>query len=160
MPRPTGNLWRYRTRRTIHVGSVPPTSPASTLTTAPIASAIAGAGTTTSSALKPINQDALQTLVDATARELLVPGALVLLRTPQGEFVDGTTKLGTTSPPRVDTHFRIASNTKTMTAAVILQLAQEGALGLGDPVSKYVPNVPNGDNVSPLTPSASKTIAP
>ena len=35
-----------------------------------------------------------------------------------------------------------------MTAAVILQLAQEGKLGLGDPVSKYVPRVPNGDNIT------------
>jgi D-alanyl-D-alanine carboxypeptidase len=38
------------------------------------------------SALKPIDKAALQTLVDTTARELLIPGAVVLLRTPQGEF--------------------------------------------------------------------------
>ena len=69
-------------------------------------------------------------MVDTTARELLVPGAVVLLRTPQGEFTVtyGTTQLGSATPPRADTHFRIASNTKTMTAAVILQLAQEGKL--------------------------------
>ena len=35
-----------------------------------------------------------------------------------------------------------------MTAAVILQLAQEGKLSLDDPVSKYVPDVPNGDNIT------------
>ena len=35
-----------------------------------------------------------------------------------------------------------------MTAAVILQLAQEGKLSLDDPVSKYVPGVPNGDNIT------------
>ena len=40
------------------------------------------------------------------------------------------------------------TNTKTMTAAVILQLAQECELSLGDPVSKYVPGVPNGDNIT------------
>ena len=39
--------------------------------------------------------------------------------------------------PSADTYFRIASNTKTMTAAVIMQLAQEGKLRV-DPVSKYV----------------------
>ena len=89
-------------------------------------------------------------MVDTTAREMLVPGAVVLLRTPQGEFTIayGTTLLGTTSPPRADTHFRIASNTKTMTAAVILQLAQEGKLSPGDPVSRYVPGVPNGDHIT------------
>ena len=89
-------------------------------------------------------------MVDTTAKELLVPGAVLLLRTPQGEFkvTYGTTQLGTTSPPRADTHFRIASNTKSMTAAVIVQLAQEGKLSLDDPVSKYVAGVPNGDNIT------------
>ncbi len=102
------------------------------------------------SALKPIDKSALQTMVARTARELLIPGALVLLRTPQGEFTVtyGTTLLGATSPPDADTHFRIASNTKTMTAAVIVLLAQEEKLTLDDPVSKYVPSVPNGDNIT------------
>jgi D-alanyl-D-alanine carboxypeptidase len=51
--------------------------------------------------LKRIDPAALQAMVDATARELLVPGALVLLRTPQGELTAsyGTTRLGTASPP-------------------------------------------------------------
>jgi D-alanyl-D-alanine carboxypeptidase len=103
-----------------------------------------------SSALKPIDQAALQTMVDTTAKELLIPGAAVLLRTPQGEFTVtyGTTLLGAIRPPRADTHFRIASNTKTMTAAVIVLLAQEGKLSLDDPVSKYVPGVPSGDKIT------------
>src|SRR5437868_11055676 len=103
-----------------------------------------------SSALKSIDQAALQTMVDTTTKELLVPGAVVLLRTPQGKFTltYGTTLLGATTHPRADTHFRIASNTKSMTAAVIVQLAQEGKLSLDDPVSKYVPSVPNGDNIT------------
>src|SRR5437899_2335728 len=102
------------------------------------------------SALKPIDQAALQTMVETTAKELLIPGAVVLLRTPQGDFTIsyGTTLLGATSPPSEDTHFRIASNTKTMTAAVSMLLAQEGKLTLDDPVSKYVPSVPNGDNIT------------
>jgi D-alanyl-D-alanine carboxypeptidase len=111
--------------------------------------ALLGAATP-ATALKPINQSALQTVVDATARGFLVPGAVVLLRTPQGDFtVDyGTTRLGTASPPSADTHFRIASNTKSMTAATIVQLAQEGRLSFDDPVSKYVAGVPNGDNIT------------
>jgi CubicO group peptidase (beta-lactamase class C family) len=102
------------------------------------------------SALKPIDQAALQTLVDTTAKELLIPGAVVLLRTTQGEFTVsyGTTLLGANSPPRGDTHFRIASNTKTMTAAVIMLLAQEDKLSLNDPISKYVSDVLNGDNIT------------
>jgi D-alanyl-D-alanine carboxypeptidase len=122
--------------------SSPPESPAS-----------AQAGATTpagSSALKTIDPAALQATVDATAHELLIPGAVVVLRTPQGDFTafSGTTLRGTESPPGADTHFRIASNTKTMTAAVIVLLAQEGKLKFSDPVSKYVPNVPNGENIT------------
>ena len=115
-------------------------------------SIVATPSTQTASALKPIDQAALQSLVDRAIKELLIPGAVVLLRTPQGDFTaaSGTTELGTRNLPGADTHFRIASNTKTMTAAVILQLAQEGKgkLSLSDPVSKYVPGVPNGDNIT------------
>src|SRR6059058_770353 len=115
-----------------------------------VALLIAGCSRPSSSALKPIDQAALQTMVDTTAKELLIPGAVVLLRTPQGEFTVtyGTTLLGATTPPSADTHFRIASNTKTMTAAVIVLLAQEGKLSFDDPVSKYVPGVPNGDKIT------------
>src|SRR5258707_717678 len=94
-----------------------------------VALLIAGCSRPSSSALRPIDQAALQTMVDTTAKELLVPGAVVLLRTPQGEFTvtHGTTRLGTMSPPRADTHFRIASNTKSMTAGL------SGRLGMHDP---------------------------
>ena len=87
-----------------------------------------------SSALKPIDQAALQTMVETTAKELMIPGAVVLLRTPQGEFTVtyGTTLPGATSSPSADTHFRIGSNTKTMMAAVIMHLVQENKLSLDD----------------------------
>jgi len=100
--------------------------------------------------LRPIDQRALQAIVQKTASELHVPGALVLLRTPQGEFTAayGTTRLGSQIKPQPDTQFRIASITKTMTSAVILQLAQEGKLRLSDPVSKYIAGVPNGNRIT------------
>jgi D-alanyl-D-alanine carboxypeptidase len=60
----------------------------------------------------------------------------------------GTTELGKETSPDPETHFRIASNTKTMTAAVVVLLAQEGKLRFDDPVSKYVPGVPNGDRIT------------
>jgi D-alanyl-D-alanine carboxypeptidase len=100
--------------------------------------------------LKPFDPVAFQHTVEATAKELMLPGAMVLLHTPQGNFAFGygTTELGITTPPRADTYFRIASNTKTMTATVIVLLAQEGKLRFGDPVSKYVQGVPNGDDIT------------
>ena len=100
--------------------------------------------------LKPIEPLALQGAVEAMGKEFMLPGAMVLLRTPQGDFVFGygSTELGGTTPPRADTYFRVASNTKTMTAAVIVLLAQEGKLRFDDPVSKYVQGVPNGDDIT------------
>ena len=101
-------------------------------------------------ALKPLDPKAFQAVVDAAATELGVPGAVVLLRTPNGTVtaVTGTTELGTKTPPSADTHFRIASQTKTMTSALIVLLAQDGKLKFSDPVSMYVPNVPNGQNIT------------
>lgn len=100
--------------------------------------------------LKTFSQASLQATVDKTAKELLVPGAVVFLRTPQGKYCAtyGTTEIGVNNKPQAETNFRIASNTKTMTAAVILLLAQEGKLKLSDPISRFVPNVPNGDKIT------------
>ena len=100
--------------------------------------------------LKSFEPAALQGIVETTAKELLLPGAIVRLRTPQGNiaFGYGATELGGTTSPRADTHFRAASNTKTMTAAVIVLLVQEGKLRFDDPVSKYVEGVPSGDDIT------------
>ncbi len=100
--------------------------------------------------LKTIDPKAFQAVVEAAADKLMVPGAMVVLRTPQGDFnvAVGTTELGVHTPPAADTHFRIASNTKTMTAALIVLLAQDGKLKFSDPVSAYFPNVPNGENIT------------
>lgn len=100
--------------------------------------------------LRPIDPTAFQATVDAAAKKLRVPGAVVLLRTPQGNFTAavGTTTLGEQAPPDANTHFRTASNTKTMAAALIVLLAQDGKLDFSEPVSDYVPGVPNGGNIT------------
>ncbi|MCA1826011.1 MAG: beta-lactamase family protein, partial [Myxococcales bacterium] len=46
------------------------------------------------------------------------------------------------------TKFHIASVSKPITAAAILLLADRGQLSIGDPVSKYVPDFPNGDKIT------------
>jgi D-alanyl-D-alanine carboxypeptidase len=114
-----------------------------------VACSISGTAEATTN-LKVFDPVALQGVVEATAKELLLPGAMVLLRMPQGDFAFGygATELGGTIPPRGDTHFRAASNTKAMTAAVIVLLVQEGKLRFSDPVSKYVEAVPNGDKIT------------
>jgi D-alanyl-D-alanine carboxypeptidase len=114
-----------------------------------VACSVSGTAEATTN-LKPFEPAALQGVVEATAKDLLLPGAMVLLRTPRGEFAFGygATELGGTTSPGANTHFRAASNTKTMTAVVVLLLVQEGKLRFDDPVSKYVAGVPNGDNIT------------
>jgi CubicO group peptidase (beta-lactamase class C family) len=46
------------------------------------------------------------------------------------------------------TKFRIGSTTKQFTAAAVLQLQEEGKLDVDAPVSTYLPDYPNGDQIT------------
>ena len=100
--------------------------------------------------LLPIDAVAMQGTVERLAKEMLVPGAVVILRTPNGDFATtyGVTTYRGTVPTGFEQHVRVGSNTKTWTGTVILQQIQEGRLALNDPVSKYRPDVPNGGNIT------------
>lgn len=50
-------------------------------------------------------------------------------------------------PVSVETKFNIASITKPFTAAAILKLQEEGRLSLDDPLSKYIPDYPRGNEI-------------
>ncbi len=52
-------------------------------------------------------------------------------------------------PPDADTVFRIASMTKSFTAAAVLLLRDEGALALDDPAARYVPELRDWPPVTP-----------
>ncbi|MEU8007503.1 serine hydrolase domain-containing protein [Catellatospora sp. NPDC049111] len=93
----------------------------------------------------------LDAALQAVINDMRVPGAVVMITSPQrGNWTKayGTQALGGSSPVTVDDSFRIGSNTKTMTGTVLLQLVQEGRIGLDDPVSRYQPEVPNGDAIT------------
>jgi D-alanyl-D-alanine carboxypeptidase len=65
-------------------------------------------------------------------------------------FADIKAKL----PMTAKTKFRMASNSKLFTAIAIMQLREEGKLGLDDPVVKYLPwfkAKPAGDDDGPIT---------
>ena len=120
-------------------------------TTTAVSGTTATAGPPSSAAaLKPIDQAALQSVIEKAARDMQVPGAVVAIHTPQGSYTAavGTTEMDKTTPPDANTHFRIASNSKTMTAALIVLLAQDGKLKFSDPVSDYVLDVPNGSQIT------------
>ena len=60
----------------------------------------------------------------------------------------GTGNLRTAVPASVDDHWRIASNTKTFVATVVLQLVDEGALSLDDTLEPLIAGVANGDRIT------------
>jgi D-alanyl-D-alanine carboxypeptidase len=58
------------------------------------------------------------------------------------------------APMTATTKFRMASNSKLFTAIAIMQLREEGKLGLDDPVARYLPwfkAKPAGDDDGPIT---------
>ncbi|HEU4657550.1 MAG TPA: serine hydrolase domain-containing protein [Capillimicrobium sp.] len=55
---------------------------------------------------------------------------------------------GATRGTRATDRFVIASVTKMVVATLVLRLAEDGALGLEDPVSRWVSGIPNGDRIT------------
>jgi CubicO group peptidase (beta-lactamase class C family) len=51
-------------------------------------------------------------------------------------------------PNTPQTRFHIASVSKTFTAAAIMVLQERGLLNTGDPLTKFVPDYPNGDKIT------------
>ena len=99
----------------------------------------------------PAYASALRPKLQQIFTDTLTPGAVVLVRSPElGDWTAtfGTRALGSADPVTLADHVRIGSNTKTWTGTVILQLVQEGKLTLDDPVSKFRPDVPNGQHLT------------
>jgi D-alanyl-D-alanine carboxypeptidase len=93
----------------------------------------------------------LQPQLEQLARDMLVTGAAV--HVASAELGDWTTTIGTRTfrgpePVQPGDHIRIGSVTKTWTGTVVLQLVDEGVLRLDEPVAKYRPDVPNGQNIT------------
>ena len=95
----------------------------------------------------PTFDDALRSIDDRFARlreEKRIPGiAWGVIR--DGELVhaggSGTFRDGEDRVPDADTVFRIASITKSFTAATILLLRDKGHLRLDDPMATYMPEL-------------------
>lgn len=101
--------------------------------------------------VEPEYTTTLQTQITDVMKKNAIPGVVLSVQSPsQGDWSStfGTAELGADVPMSLDDHLRIGSNTKTMTSTVILQLVDEGKLSLDDPISKYRPDVPGGDNIT------------
>ncbi|MCX4628448.1 serine hydrolase domain-containing protein [Streptomyces sp. NBC_01443] len=124
------------------------------------ASALVAAGASPSS---PVAADGeFPQLTPAVARQLddavrkvmseaRIPGVMVSLSAPgKGDYVRafGVADKATGRPISTDMNMRIGSVTKTFTVTALLQLVDEGKVGLDDPIGKYVSGVPNGDRIT------------
>ncbi|MGH0945184.1 serine hydrolase domain-containing protein [Bacillus mycoides] len=79
--------------------------------------------------------------------QLGFPG--VLAKTSEGgktwSYAAGVANLSSKKPIKTDFRFRIGSVTKTFTATVVLQLAEENSLNLDDSIEKWLPGVIQGN---------------
>lgn len=91
---------------------------------------------------------ALRAIVDNFVATTDTPGAMAAVWSGDGIpwlYAAGVSDIETQTPLSTSDAVRIASNTKTFVATVVLQLVDEGMLSLDDVVSTWIPDVPNGD---------------
>jgi CubicO group peptidase (beta-lactamase class C family) len=96
----------------------------------------------------------LEKLVDSLIADRLPdgsPGVAVLVARDHEVLLKrgyGYASLEHSVPVSPSTRFRIGSVTKQFTAVAILQLVEQGKLKLEDPLSRFIPDFPQGDNVT------------
>lgn len=112
--------------------------------------ATGGSGPRIAGALDPALAGRLDAAIAGAMDAARVPGSIVGIWSPEGEYVKafGVADTTTGSPMRTDFYHRIGSVTKTFTATAILQLVEAGKLGLDDPIGRHLPGVPNGETIT------------
>jgi CubicO group peptidase (beta-lactamase class C family) len=92
----------------------------------------------------------LQALLDETAHHSGVPGVAVGILHDGKETLLSTGVTIVDSGYAVDEHtlFMIGSTTKTFTGALLVALAEDGALDLDEPIASYLPELPLADPVA------------
>ncbi|MFJ3902352.1 serine hydrolase domain-containing protein [Streptomyces sp. NPDC090025] len=93
----------------------------------------------------------LDRTIENARKKAGIPGLVVGLWMPgKGCYVraTGVADKRTGAPMPVDTFVRIGSETKTFTVTALLELVDEGKVGLDDPIDDYIRGVPNGDKIT------------
>lgn len=92
----------------------------------------------------------LDEAIGGVLAEASLPGAIVGVWGPEGNYVKafGVADKATGAPMETDFYSRIGSLTKTFTVTALLQLVDEGKVGLDDPISEYIDGVPRGDQIT------------
>ncbi|MFD6109574.1 serine hydrolase domain-containing protein [Streptomyces yangpuensis] len=102
-------------------------------------------------AITPAVAVQLDTAIRQVMREAGVPGVIVGLWAPgKGSYVKafGVADKATGAPMRTDFNTRIGSQTKTFTVTALLQLVDQGKVGLDDPIGDYISGVPGGNLIT------------
>ncbi len=96
--------------------------------------------------------DRMKYSADSVIKNTPVPGLVALVvdykRGINWLYAPGVSNQETMAPMDVNHTFRIASNTKTFTITVLLQLVGEGKISLNDKLSKYLPQYPAADSIT------------
>ena len=100
--------------------------------------------TGTASAQNSPGGAALDSSLRAAVEAKDVPGVVALVTSRervlyQGAF--GVADVATGRPLNSDALFRIASMTKPVTSVALMQLVEQGRIGLDDPAEKYLPEL-------------------
>lgn len=97
-----------------------------------------------------LDAPALDDAISRVMTESGIPGAMVGVWSPEGDYVKafGVADTATGAPMHTDFYSRIGSVTKTFTATAVLQLVDQRRVSLDDPVSKYVDGVPRGQDIT------------
>src|SRR5436190_15394696 len=86
--------------------------------------------------------DKLDDIIEAAVARGDAPGVVAAVGRGDEGYVAAAGVMAAGGPPmRPDTLFRIASITKPVTAAVVLSLAEDGLLGLDEPVGRLLPEL-------------------
>lgn len=105
--------------------------------------------------LKDQNQNLInrmKSVTDSIVLNVKVPGIVALVvdhrKGIDWIYAAGLSDVSENKPMDADYTFRIASNTKTMTGTVLLQLVDEGRISLEDKLAGYFPEFPRADEVT------------
>ena len=92
----------------------------------------------------------LDEAIDKVMDQAGVPGAIIGIWGPDGDYVRAVGVADQAGGAQMSTDFyhRIGSQTKTFTITGVLQLADQGKLGLDDPIAEYIDGVPQGDRIT------------
>ena len=117
----------------------------------PVAAAIAlgAAGGAASAAPSKGEAESLKSRAQGLV-EAGYPAALAAVSDSKGESAGvavGKGSLETGQAPPMDGEVRIGSNTKTFVAVVVMQMVQEGKVGLDEPIETYLPGLIKGEGI-------------